>query len=94
MSLHGRLDPYLKLSERALAGRCWTDAHGHALVACGRIEAMIDPILSHWDISAMAIFVREAGGSFTDFSGNQQLGNEAISCAPGLKDIVLGAFRP
>jgi fructose-1,6-bisphosphatase/inositol monophosphatase family enzyme len=63
------------------------------LVATGRIEAMVDPVVSRWDVSAMAVIVREAGGSFTDFGGNDALANEAVSCTPGVRDAVLGAFR-
>jgi histidinol phosphatase-like enzyme (inositol monophosphatase family) len=94
MAAHGRAEPFQRLAARALATRTWTDAYGHALVATGRIEAMLDPVISRWDISAMAVIVREAGGSFTDFQGNEVLSDEAVSCAPGVKESVLGAFRP
>ena len=92
MNRAGRMGPFLSLAERVMATRSWTDAYGHALVATGRIEAMVDPVVNRWDISAMAVIVREAGGSFTDFAGRDVLSNEAISCAPGVRDAVLGAF--
>ncbi len=84
---------FLSLAERALGSRGWGDAYGHALVATGRVEAMVDPKVYRWDVSAMSVIVREAGGSFTDFSGGEQLAGEAISCTPGIKDVVLEAFR-
>ncbi len=92
MSQAGRLGPFLQLAETALATRGWTDAYGHALVATGRTEAMIDPVVNHWDVSAIAVIVREAGGSFTDFKGNDRLAREAVSCAPGIKQELLEAF--
>lgn len=93
MALAGRSEGFQWLAERVLATRTWSDAYGHALVATGRIEAMVDPVVSRWDVSAMAVIVREAGGSFTDFNGNDALANEAVSCAPGVREAVLGAFR-
>ena len=77
----------------AFATRGMTDAYGHALVATGRVDAMIDPVVFPWDVSAMAIIVREAGGSFTDFKGEQKLTNEAISCTPGIKQAILEAYE-
>ncbi|MBX3117901.1 MAG: hypothetical protein KF784_02465 [Fimbriimonadaceae bacterium] len=79
MAKQGHMSSLLKLAEQTQATRTWSDAYGHALVATGRIEAMIDPIVSHWDIAAMAIIVREAGGRFTTMDGGEALGNEALS---------------
>lgn len=89
----GRLNGFMRLADQCLAARNWTDAHGHMLVASGRLEAMVDPIVNHWDLSAVAIIVREAGGSFTDFAGNDVIAGEAISCSPGVRQRVLEAFK-
>ena len=81
---------------KALTTRTWQDAYGHALVASGRIAAMIDPTVSRWDISAMIPIVREAGGLCTDFDGGDPLAREElemISCAPGVHAEVIEAFR-
>jgi histidinol phosphatase-like enzyme (inositol monophosphatase family) len=88
----GMLDNLFKLSEKAMALRTWCDAYGHALVASGRADAMIDPVLSRWDISAMDIIVREAGGRFTDFKGGANPQDEAISSNGPLHDHLLEAF--
>src|SRR5690349_19045676 len=93
MQAAGRLAPYLLLADKVLAARGWTDAYGHMLVATGRIEAMLDPVVKHWDLSAVSIIVQEAGGSFTDFSGKPGIAGEAVSCAPGIRSAVLGAFE-
>lgn len=92
MQKHDRTKGILGLARQVMATRTWCDAYGHALVATGRAHAMIDPVVSRWDISAMAVIVREAGGSFTDFSGNDGLTTEAVSACPGARDLVLGAF--
>ncbi len=94
MENHGRTAGFLSLAQRCLATRTWCDAYGHMLVATGRVDAMVDPIVARWDISAMAVIVREAGGCFTDFLGSEALSTEAVSCTPGLKGAVLGSFEP
>jgi len=80
------------LADRALATRTWGDAYGHMLVATGRVAAMVDPVVKHWDISAVSLIVREAGGRFTDFSGSDRLGCEAISSNALVHDELLRSF--
>lgn len=94
MAKYGRAESLARLAERALAVRTWGDAYGHALVATGRAAAMIDPIVARWDVAAMRVIVREAGGTFTDFAGTDGVFAEAVSCTPTLVEEVLGAFRP
>lgn len=89
----GRFDGFWMLGERAMTTRTWGDAYGHALVATGRVAAMLDPRVARWDISAIAVIVREAGGRFTDFAGNDGLANEAISSNGRVHDEILEAFR-
>ena len=49
--------------------RTWGDAYGYVLVATGRAHAMVDPIVSRWDVAPMLTILPEAGGVFTDLSG-------------------------
>lgn len=60
--------------ERVRAGclldRGWSDAYAYALLATGRAEVVMDPIMKIWDNAAPAICVREAGGRFGDWQGN------------------------
>jgi len=53
--------------------RTWGDGYGYALVATGRVEAMVDPIAAAWDVAAMPVIIGEAGGTFTDFSGASRI---------------------
>ncbi|MBS1714091.1 MAG: histidinol phosphate phosphatase [Armatimonadetes bacterium] len=80
----GVLDKLVGLSRRALAVRTWCDAYGHALVATGRADAMVDPKVSRWDVSAMSVIVKEAGGLFHDFKGNEEPGGSALSRTPAI----------
>jgi histidinol phosphatase-like enzyme (inositol monophosphatase family) len=97
MAEQGRSEGFAKLVTKAMATRTWGDAYGHVLVATGRVEAMIDPLVSRWDLSAVKVIVEEAGGRFTDFqdreplTGTNQL--EAISSNGVVHAEVLGAFR-
>lgn len=76
----GKQSGWDRLRARAGTIRTWGDCYGHILVATGRAEAMIDPIMSDWDSAALRPIIEEAGGVFTDWSGNAtHLGGSAIS---------------
>jgi len=66
----GRVDAFDKLREKCLLARGWGDCYGHALVATGRADVMVDPLMNPWDIAALIPIVQEAGGHFLDWSGN------------------------
>jgi histidinol-phosphatase len=53
----------------ANVGRTWGDAYGYALVATGRAEVMVDPVVRVWDVAAMRPVIEEAGGVFTNWDG-------------------------
>ena len=70
------LDTFVDASHRkaleALGKKCrllrgWGDCYGHVLVATGRAEVMLDPILAEWDCAALIPILEEAGGAFTDW---------------------------
>lgn len=78
-----------RLRQRAAFVRTWGDCYGHALVATGRAEAMIDPVSAPWDVAALKPIVEEAGGVFTDWSGQPtHLGGSGISTNAALADEV------
>lgn len=60
---------YLRVAEKTMATRNWQDAYGHMMVACGRVEAMVDPIVTRWDLSAVVPIVEEAGGRCSRIDG-------------------------
>ena len=98
MNKHGRLPGMVKLAGQTLATRTWSDAYGYTLVASGRVEAMIDPSLSRWDISAFHVILPEAGGRITNFEGEDVLaaGNRNLPTVASngvLHEEILAAFR-
>jgi histidinol-phosphatase len=53
--------------------RTWGDGYGYLLVATGRADVMIDPLLNAWDAAAVETVVTEAGGRFTDWQGRASI---------------------
>jgi histidinol-phosphatase len=69
-----------RLTGHAGLVRTWGDCYGYALVATGRAEIMIDPLLSPWDAAAVLPVIEEAGGVFTDWRGEStHLSGNAIA---------------
>ncbi|HEU5209326.1 MAG TPA: histidinol-phosphatase [Longimicrobiales bacterium] len=77
------------LRARVGGWRTWGDCYGYALVATGRADAMLDPMLSIWDAAALVPVVEEAGGVFTDWDGRPgHTGSSAIATNAALaRDI-------
>ena len=69
-----------RICAEARVVRGWGDCYGHLLVATGRAEVMLDPILADWDAAALLPIIQEAGGTFMDWSGNRTIyGKSGIS---------------
>src|SRR5690606_33128012 len=85
---------------RAAAGlaRTWGDAYGYALVATGRADAMLDPVLAPWDAAPLLPIIEEAGGVFTSLDGRRtHLGGHGVATNAALAGTVrevLGAGGP
>ncbi len=78
------------LSDSTRLVRGWGDAYGHVLVATGRAEIMIDPVLSSWDAAPLLPIVEESGGRFTDLSGHQTIhGGSGVSTNGHLHEVTL-----
>jgi histidinol phosphatase-like enzyme (inositol monophosphatase family) len=58
-----------RLARAARVGRTWGDCYGYLLVATGRAEVMLDPVMNPWDSACLQPIIVEAGGVFTDWSG-------------------------
>jgi histidinol-phosphatase len=78
----------LKVKAKTIRGYC--DCYGHVLVATGRCDVMLDPVMNAWDCGALLPIVEEAGGSFTDWTGNKSIyGGSAVSTNGSLFDEVM-----
>jgi myo-inositol-1(or 4)-monophosphatase len=87
---YGREEEFRRVISAAGSARGWSDAYGHALVATGRAELMLDPAMNPWDCAPFPVILSEAGGYFGDWSGNETIhGGEAISTTRRLLPEVL-----
>jgi histidinol-phosphatase len=90
-----RLEPFQKMLNSAWRTRAIGDFWSHMLVAEGSIDVAIEPSLALWDMAALEIIVREAGGVFTDISGhNGPFGSSAISTNGLLHNEVVNGVNP
>ncbi len=70
--------------------RNWGDCYGYYLLATGYADIMIDPIMSIWDSMALIPVVKGAGGTITDYKGNEAVnGNSIIASAPLIHSEVI-----
>lgn len=82
-----------------LVGSCyfqtgWGDAYGYMLVATGRIEIMLDPVMSAWDAAPFIPILKEAGGYFGDWQGNWTIyGDEGLATNNALLSQVLSIIK-
>lgn len=85
----GRREAWDRLRHRVEITRTWGDCYGYALVATGRAEAMLDPVLSPWDSAAIKPVIEEAGGVFTDWTGAaNHLGGNVIATNAALAEEI------
>ncbi|MGH7410032.1 MAG: histidinol-phosphatase [Candidatus Methylomirabilis sp.] len=83
-----------RLRTRVKFERTWGDCYGHALVATGRADIMLDPIMSEWDACALLPILEEAGGRFSDWRGIRTIrGGNAISTNRLLFEPVISVLR-
>lgn len=91
---YGFAEPFQELLKQTRLHRTWGDAYGHMMVATGRADIMIDPILNIWDAAALLPVVTEAGGSYTDLKGaiTIETGN-GLSTNSALRPQILALFE-
>ena len=86
----GRAAAWERLKATAGFTTGWSDCYGYLLVATGRIELMVDPIMSEWDCGPFPVILQEAGGYFGDWQGNPTIfANEGMGTTATLLPQVL-----
>ncbi len=90
-----RLEPFQKMLANAWRTRGIGDFWSHMLVAEGAVDVAIEPKLAVWDMAALDIIVREAGGSFTNTAGqNGPFGGSGVSTNGVLHNAVINGLNP
>ena len=89
-SARARSGAWDRLVARTALQRTWADCYGYVLVATGRAEVSLDPVMNVWDCAALLPIVEEAGGRFSDWSGRRTIhGGDAVATNGVLHDEVV-----
>ena len=85
-----RLEDVLSLSRRCWRTRAYGDFWSYMLVAEGAVDVAAEPDLEIYDMAALDVIVREAGGMFTSLDGSPgPLGGNALATNGRLHEQVL-----
>ena len=86
----GQSNAWARLKVNTARYRTWGDCYGYVLVATGRADVMVDPIMHVWDCAPLLPIMIEAGGRFTDWQGNATIrGGNAVATNGILHESVL-----
>jgi histidinol-phosphatase len=87
---HDRLDAFLALSRRVWRTRAYGDFWSYMLLAEGAVDLAAEPDLELYDMAALDVIVREAGGVFGSLDGTPgPLGGNALASNGRLHDQAL-----
>lgn len=90
-----RLPSFQKMLDNAWRTRGMGDFWSHMLVAEGAVDVAIEPTLAVWDMAALDIIVREAGGIFTNVDGVPgPFGGSGVSTNGVLHNAVINGLNP
>jgi histidinol-phosphatase len=90
----GKTAGWERIKKAAYVRGGWSDAYGYLLVATGRAEVMLDPVMSVWDCGPFPPIFREAGGYFGDWKGNETIyASEALATTRTLLPEVLSLLK-
>jgi histidinol-phosphatase len=89
-----RLAPFQELMAAAWRTRGIGDFWSHMLVAEGAVDVAAEPSLALWDMAALDIIVREAGGRFTNVAGvDGSLGGSGLSTNSAIHQKIVDALN-
>lgn len=85
---------FLELTDAVWRVRGYGDFWSYCLVAEGSVDIAVEPEVKLWDLAALDILVREAGGTFTNVAGQAgPHGGSAVATNGLLHDAVLARLR-
>jgi histidinol-phosphatase len=86
----GRLDDFLSLARRCWRTRAYGDFWSYMLLAEGAVDIAAEPELELYDMAAIDVIVREAGGRFSSLDGTDgPFGGNALATNGHLHDAAL-----
>ncbi len=85
-----RLDDFVSLTRRCWRTRAYGDFWSYMLLAEGAVDIAAEPELALYDMAALDVIVREAGGRFTSLDGTDgPWGGNALATNGHLHDAAL-----
>jgi len=89
-----RMQALRKLEETCGRMRGWSDCYALVLLATGRCQAAIDPMMNPWDCGPFPVIIAEAGGVFTSWTGEPGIhGGDSVGCHPAMHAELLRLIR-
>lgn len=90
----GLREQFIALTDTVWRVRAYGDFLSYCLLAEGAVDIAAEPEVSVWDLAALDIVVREAGGRFTSLDGTAgPHGGSAVATNGLLHDRVLNSLR-
>jgi histidinol-phosphatase len=87
-------DRFIELTDTVWRVRAYGDFLSYCLLAEGAVDIAAEPEVSLWDLGALDIVVREAGGAFTDLAGAPgPHGGSAVATNALLHEAVLNRLK-
>ncbi len=84
----------VRVAQSAGRIRGWSDCYAGMLVATGRADAWIDPVMHPWDSGPFPVIFEEAHGVFTDWSGRCDIrGGSAVAACQALHAQLMPLLR-
>jgi histidinol-phosphatase len=90
----GLRDRFIALTDAVWRVRAYGDFLSYCLVAEGAVDIAAEPEVSVWDLAALDVLIREAGGTFTGLDGAAGPHRGSAVATNGLlHDVVLAGLR-
>ena len=91
--LKGQSQGVARLAAACGLSRAWGDCYGYLMVATGRADIMLDPIMNIWDAAALFPIITEAGGGFSQWDGTPGVGDSVVATNGILHQTVIATLR-
>ncbi len=88
------INKFHQLIKKVRFVRGWGDCYGYYLVATGFADIKLDPIMNLWDTAALVPIIKGAGGTITDYHGDDPVkGNSIIASSKNIHNEVINILN-
>jgi len=91
---HKNYEHFDALRKKSRVFRMWGDCYGYMMLASGRADIMLDPVMAPWDVIPLIPIIEGAGGVITTWEGGDACtGNSCVAANKTLHPHVLAALQ-